>query len=419
MGQNRALGLYLAYCLLTTLLRATYFTAVIVYYITVVGLGPFQLVLVGTTLMVTILLAEVPTGVLADVYSRRLSVIVGTALVGAGFIFEASFASFAAVLVAQLIWGVGITFTSGALEAWVADELGGEGLDTVYVRGGQLAVLGELLGIGLGIGLAAVALRLPLYVAGGGLIALALALAAVMPERGWRPRPPEERGSWRALAGTARAGVALVRGSGPLLALMGVTFFFGMASESFDRLWEIHFLTHLPFPGGLDLTPVTWFGLISGAALLMSVGLLAVTNRYVERFGERGLTAALAGATALVMLGMIGFGLAAGFGVGLVCFWVTMLLRRAISPLYVAWLNRHAKSEVRATVNSLAGQVDALGQIAGGPLFGLLAAAASTRASLALAGLMLLPALLLYARLLWPGALARRAPAELPLTPGE
>jgi hypothetical protein len=46
------------------------------------GLNPLQLVLVGTVLEATAFLAEIPTGVLADVYSRRWSVIVGGPLVG-------------------------------------------------------------------------------------------------------------------------------------------------------------------------------------------------------------------------------------------------------------------------------------------------------------------------------------------------
>ena len=47
--------------------------------------------------------------------------IIGFFLIGAGFIFEGSVPVFAAVLAAQVIWGAGYTFISGALEAWIAD----------------------------------------------------------------------------------------------------------------------------------------------------------------------------------------------------------------------------------------------------------------------------------------------------------
>jgi DHA3 family tetracycline resistance protein-like MFS transporter len=96
------------------------------------------------------------------------------------------------------------------------------------------------------------------------------------------------------------------------------------------------------------------------------------------------------------MVGMLGFGLARGFGLGLGAYWTVYLMRRLFDPLYMAWINQHSQSEVRATVISIAGQVDAVGQIAGGPLFGLIATVFSTGAAIAAAGCVLAPALLLY-----------------------
>jgi len=103
---------------------AMVFTVSGVYLVTVVGLNPLQLVLVGTSLEVAVLLFEVPTGVVADVYSRRLSIIIGMFGIGAGFVLWGATPVFAAVLLAQVIWGIGYTFTSGADTAWIADEVG-------------------------------------------------------------------------------------------------------------------------------------------------------------------------------------------------------------------------------------------------------------------------------------------------------
>ncbi len=60
------------------------------YRVQTVGLNPLQLVLVGTVLEVTAFIFEIPTGIVADLYSRRLSVIIGTFLFGIGFLAEAS-----------------------------------------------------------------------------------------------------------------------------------------------------------------------------------------------------------------------------------------------------------------------------------------------------------------------------------------
>jgi DHA3 family tetracycline resistance protein-like MFS transporter len=64
------------------LLFSVVFTLNLVYHNVRVGMNPIQLVLVGTVLEATVFLLELPTGVVADVCSRRLSVIVGTVLAG-------------------------------------------------------------------------------------------------------------------------------------------------------------------------------------------------------------------------------------------------------------------------------------------------------------------------------------------------
>ena len=58
------------------------FTVNLVYQYTVVGLNPLQLVLVGTVLEGTAFLCEIPTGLVADTYSRRLSIVIGCVLLG-------------------------------------------------------------------------------------------------------------------------------------------------------------------------------------------------------------------------------------------------------------------------------------------------------------------------------------------------
>lgn len=412
MKQLPAYRTYLIYCAGMALLRSLHFTAAAVYLINMVGLNPFQLVLIGTTLMLVIMVSEVPTGVVADTYSRRLSVIIGSALTGVGFIVTA-IPAFAAILLAQVIWGVGFTFTSGALEAWIADEQGGEKLDHTYLRGAQMGHLGALVGITASIPLAGIDLRLPLVVSG--LLGLALAgfLALFMPEHGFTPRPRAAgQGRWASTAQTLRAGVGYVRGHTALLTIMAITFFFGVQSESFDRLWEVHFLRMADFPATNMLTPVAWFGIIRAATLVLSIGAAGAARRWLDTGSHHGLARTLAGVTALVLVGMLGFGLARTFGLALAAYLLIALMRRVYEPLYMAWLSRHSPAEVRATVISLAGQVDAIGQVGGGPLFGLIANGVSTGAAIVIAGLTLIPALPLYRLAL------RHAPAAMPDTGG-
>ena len=138
-----------------------------VYRIVEVGLDPLELVLVGTVLEVAVFFFEVPTGVVADVYGRRLSLVISSTLVGAAFIVEGLVPMFLAVLLAQVLFGVGATFRSGALQAWVADELDNKGVGRLYLRGSQASRIGAIAGIGIGVSVSSSYVNLPVSEAGG------------------------------------------------------------------------------------------------------------------------------------------------------------------------------------------------------------------------------------------------------------
>ena len=91
------------------LLFSLTFTLNLIYQVKVAGLSPLEMVLVGTILEATCFLFEVPTGIVADLYSRRRSILIGIAMIGLGFIVEGAIPAFVAIALAQVIWGVGYT----------------------------------------------------------------------------------------------------------------------------------------------------------------------------------------------------------------------------------------------------------------------------------------------------------------------
>jgi predicted MFS family arabinose efflux permease len=80
--------------------------------------------------------------------------------------------------------------------------------------------------------------------------------------------------------------------------------------------------------------------------------------------------------------------------------WAITISRTLIEPIQTTWINQHVPSNVRATVISMSGQVDALGQIVGGPPVGLIGERLGIRAALLASAVILSPALALYARIL-------------------
>lgn len=379
-----------------------------IYRVQAAGLNPLQLVLLGTALEVAIFLFEVPTGIVADLHSRRLSVIIGYVLIGLGFILEGVLPLFATILLAQVVWGVGYTFISGAQDAWLADEIGEEGLAQAYLRASQFGRLASLAGILISVLLGTVRLALPFLVAGGLLVVLAFFLALFMPETGFHPTRRPDRNQWQSMGDTFRDGLSVVRGRRMLPLILMITALFGLSSEGLDRLWEAHLLENFTFPtiGGWE--PVVWFGAISVTTLLVGFAVTEVIRRRVD-VDQPEMTIRLQLLLNGVVVGsVILFGLAGNFGVAVAAAMTVHVFRGANGPLFRAWINKQIEPRVRATVLSMNGQIDAIGQVIGGPILGLVATAISLRAAMVGVGVLLAPALLLY-------VVALRLPQTAPL----
>jgi MFS transporter, DHA3 family, tetracycline resistance protein len=400
----RAYPIYLGIRGFSALFITMWATVASVYRIEVVGLDPLRLVLLGTALEVAVFVFEVPTGVFADTFGRRRSVIVGCLLMGSGFALEGAIPEFVAVLAAQAIWGVGYTFISGALEAWIADEAPGRELGNVYLRGEQADYLGSFVGIPAGVLLGLVALNVPLVTGGVLTIALGLVLVFAMPEHGFRPSPREGRSSMAHAAATARGGVQLVRSRPVLLILLAAALFTGMSEEGFDRLNPKQFLDVVGLPNIGGLEPVVWFGIIGAGGLVLSYLAAGVVARALDVGNPAVAARLLLVLDFLTMAGMLAFALAGGFALALGAFWFTTMVRRVAEPVYLTWLNEGLDPSVRATVISMSSQSGALGEASAGPVIGVVGNVLGVRQALTAAALILSPTLLLYARAIKRGA---------------
>jgi DHA3 family tetracycline resistance protein-like MFS transporter len=376
------------------------FTVTGVYFVSTLDLSPFELVLIGTVMELSIFVFEVPTGVVADTYSRRLSVIIGWLVLGAGLVLAGSIHAYAAVLAGYAIWGFGYTFTSGAYTAWITDEVGIDRVGHILARGQQLSYVGAILGIPLSIGLAVVNLGLAVAV-GGALVSLLGVIAIVlMPETGFRRLPREEReNAFRELRSTATSATRYVRAERLLLLIMGIAFFAGASTESFDRLREAQFIRNVGLPSLGELDPVVWFGIFEFGTLVIGVVAAEVLVRRFDRVGRDGLARLLFGITAFQGGAVVVFALAGNLALALAGFWLYYLTRSLASPAFSVWMNENiADSSVRATVMSITSQSDAIGQVGGGPLLGAMGNVFGLRAALLAGGALLLPALGLYGR---------------------
>jgi DHA3 family tetracycline resistance protein-like MFS transporter len=389
---------YVLYEGLSSLLFTTLATVASVYSIVEAGLGPLQLVLVGSVLEGTTLIFEVPTGVVADTVSRRRSIIIGTLLTGAAFILWGSFARFGTIIAAQVVWGIGYTFTSGADVAWITDEVGEEAARPLYLRAAQFGYAGAFVGIVLSVALASFDLWIPLVAAGVGYVGLGLLLWFVMPEAGFQRVSVEGERIHNSIRSTLRRGRASIKARPTLLLIFAIAAFHGASTEGFDRLWELHLLSNFTFPTLGALEPIVWFGIINAVGLILSFVITEALKRREVVSTAVAAARSLAVINVLLVVSVVLFGIAGGFALALACLWIIDVLRNLNEPFYRAWINHGLDPAARATINSMGSQLDALGQILGGPALGAIGAGAGVGTAIVVSGLIRAPALLLFGR---------------------
>lgn len=387
---------YLLFSAITAMCFSLVATVMIVYHIEIVHLNPLQLILVGTTLELACFIFEIPTGIVADVYSRKLSIVIGGVLTGVGFILEGSISSFVFVLVAQIVWGLGSTFISGSLEAWIAEEEKNKDLDEIYIKGAQAGQIGAFIGIVLSTVIANLSVRLPIIVSGVLFIILALFLWLYMPENNFKPSAPGDLNTFKKMVYTFKSGLKFVKSKSIIMILLAVTLFYGLSSEGYDRLSNAHFLQDTTLPKLGNLSSVTWFGIFGILGMILSFIVMHFMAKNLKNEDNRKNGKLLLCINILYISSMLIFALTRNFSLMLIAYLATNTFRIINEPIFSAWLNGHIDDNSRATVLSINGQMNSLGQILGGPIIGIIATNISVSIGIVCTSLLVAPVLVLY-----------------------
>jgi MFS transporter, DHA3 family, tetracycline resistance protein len=127
---------------------------------------------------------------------------------------------------------------------------------------------------------------------------------------------------------------------------------------------------------------------------------ILVTRQVEQRLDANhapSIARAMVWITVLLSAAIFTFAFSPALAVSVAAVMMVSITRNVMGPLYNAWVNQRLGSDTRATVLSMSGQVDAIGQIASGPVAALISLS-SVRAAITMASLLLAPALPLIAR---------------------
>ncbi len=368
------------------------------YEVTVAGLTALQLVLIGTTMELSSFLFEVPTGIVADVYSRRLSIVIGYVLIGLGFLVEGFFPAFRPIVIANVICALGFTFNSGAKQAWITDEIGEEAANKLFLRASRLGAFAWLLTLGIAAWIGAENTAIPVRVGAIGIVLGGIVLAISMPETGFHPMSKEDRNTWQHMWHVFKQGASAVRMHPRLGNIVFIGLFYGLYSEGVDRLSVKLLLDnfHLPVLFGSNQLP--FFMLLDIISTILYIFVIRFVEKRIDTSSPLAIGRAMLLATGLITLSLLSFALSPVLILAVISMLAVNLLRGISGPLRTAWVNQNLDSRVRATIHSMFGQVDAIGQTVGGPLIGGVANLYTVRMAVSFASFLLAPAMLFIQR---------------------
>jgi MFS family permease len=299
------------------------------------GLSEAQISVLFALWSITAFLAEVPTGALADRWSRRGALVLAGVLQAAAFVIWTAAPAYPSFAIGFVVWGVGGALMSGTAEALVYDGLAALGAEGGYVRVHGWMTSAELL-----VQVPTALLATGLFALGGyplvGWVSVAVCLGAGLlalrfPEA---PRGSDDEG------GTLRSGVrTALRRPGTLLVVVAVALIGGL-----DAVEEYFPVLAADRGVAVPVVPLAVLGIsLAGAAG-------AALGGRAARLPDRALPVLL-----LVAGGLLAAGAALPAVAALAAVAVFYALYLAVLVVAEARLQDRISGPYRATLTSVAG----------------------------------------------------------------
>jgi MFS family permease len=338
--------------LLGNTLAASFIWGINTIFLPDAGLSNLEAFAANAFFTAGMVLFEVPTGIVADTVGRRASYLLGTLTLTASTLLyvvlwqvEAPFWQWAIV---SLLLGLGFTFFSGAVEAWLVDALAATGysgdMETVFGRG-QMVTGAAMLGGSVAGGFIAqqTSLGVPFVLRGVILSVMFVVAFRLMHDIGFRP----EKGG-RPLAEMRKVASASIEYGWHVPAvkwlMVEALFTGGVGIYAFYAL-QPYLLELYGDPQAYQVAGVV-AAIVAGAQILGGVAAPSIRRLFHRRTSALIATAGLS----VITLGLIGIVESFWAVIGLTAVWG--LLFAAARPIRQAYINGLIPSRQRATILS-------------------------------------------------------------------
>ena len=339
------------------------------------GLSLTDIFMLESVLVASILVAEIPAGIIGDRFDRRRLVCAGFVFNAIAEILFAAGTNFSIYALSFVMSGLSIAMLTGVQDAYIYDSLGDDADAKAVGAWGHLSALMLTAGVTgsvLGSALGSVDISLPALLSAA-MAVVAAVCVAFLPQQNPKTHDKHPETSWISL----KIGVKLLFTS-PLLLYVAVG-----SSASF-ALFNAVYTLNQPLFAAQDV-PIAIWGVIAGVGQLLAAGYNYAAGRIEKRVGRK---------TALLLA--MGYG-AAGFCLMAVPhvlavvsgFLLVVVGIHARGPITSAVTNKLIPAHRRATVLNVASSVGSLVGIVVNPLVGLGAETSTRLTVLAIGGVLL------------------------------
>jgi MFS family permease len=356
--------------LLGNTLAASFIWGINTLFLLDAGLSNLEAFAANAFFTAGMMIFEVPTGVVADTWGRRTSYLLGTLTLSGStllyyflWVVEGSFWLWAVV---SMLLGLGFTFFSGAVEAWLVDAMryaGYEGgLEAVFGRGqmiGGVAMLGG--SVAGGVIAQATSLGVPFLLRVGVLAAMFLLAFRVMHDLGFTPAA--EAHPLRAVRTTFDASLEHGLGNPPVRWIMlAAPFGGGVGIYTFYAL-QPYLLELWGDPEAYAIAGLA-AAIVAGSQILGGFAAPRIRALFRKR------TTALILGTVSSALFLVLLGLTDSFWLALALLVAWGMVFAAEMPIQQAYLNDMIPSQQRATVLSFNSLMGSSGGVVIQPILG-------------------------------------------------
>ncbi|HYF05679.1 MAG TPA: MFS transporter [Patescibacteria group bacterium] len=367
-------------------LAISFIFAVSINFMLAHGLTQFQANLNNAVFFLSLFLFEIPTGIVADTFGRKVSVLLGLLICGLGalgYYFSPAFIPYLGVLptfmLCEMIFAFGITFHTGAFDAWLVDSLHlnkvREVPSYVFAHSQTASQLSTIVGAIIGSRLFPQFHYLPWFLTGATFLLTGTLTLYLMQEKYFVRKSHTLKDGWKHMKAIAKTSFNFGRNHRIfryLMILGMIQFMFVMPANMFWQPWFDKVV------GQANLGYV-WAGMM----LFVAVGGYMARHSKISE-SEEGL---------VLMLCQVGVGLGFMFwalpgttAISLLPFLLHEIGRGLYLPVKTAYLNHHLPKDERATLLSFDGQANDIGGFLGLILSGLLASLVGLGFTLAVFG---------------------------------